>query len=132
MTPLFLVTEQSRLRRFYRTQNNSGRTCCFCRSLRRRQPRYWRCTNNGGSTSIRAHQISISEVLHQSAFSASATIDNPSQGQTKYVYARCAWDRQGIIQYESEPVMNRLSMLPENQLTDILMSLDRQYPRPKN
>ncbi len=35
------------------------------------------------------------------------------------------WDRIRIIQHESKPVMNRLSMLPENQLTDILMSLDR-------
>ncbi len=35
-------------------------------------------------------------------------------------------DRQGIIQYESEPVMNRLSMLSENQLTDIVAR--PQYP----
>jgi len=29
------------------------------------------------------------EVPHQLAFSASATIDNPQPGQTKYVYAKC-------------------------------------------
>ena len=34
-------------------------------------------------------------------------------------------DRQGLVQYESESVVNRLSMLPENQLADILASLDR-------
>ncbi len=41
-------------------------------------------------------------------------------------------DRQGVIQYESEPVMNRLNMLPENQLTDILMSLDHDIRDLKN
>ena len=34
-------------------------------------------------------------------------------------------DRQGLVQYESESVVNRLNMLPENQLADILTSLDR-------
>ncbi len=43
-----------------------------------------------------------------------------------YVFLR--FDR--VIQYESRPVMNRLIMLPENQLTDIYVARP-QYPRPK-
>ncbi len=77
--------------------------------------------NNCGSIIDQsAPDINKLEVPYQLAFSASATIDNPPQGQTKYVYAKCVFlgDRQGIIQYESEPVMNRLSAT-RNQLTDI-------------
>ena len=40
--------------------------------------------------------------------------------------------RQRLLQYESGLAMNRLSMLPENQLTDILTSLDRNIRDLKN
>ncbi len=42
------------------------------------------------------------------------------------------WGPTRVIQYESEPVMNRLSMLPKKtQLTDILMSAHCNIARPK-
>ena len=38
-----------------------------------------------------APDINKLEVPYQLAFSASTTIDNPPQGQTKYVYAKCVF-----------------------------------------
>ncbi len=67
------------------------------------------------------------------AFSASATIVSAIRRKVRRnMYTKCIfWGPTRVIQYENEPVMNRLSMLPENQLTDILMSLDRIL-RPTN
>ncbi len=81
--------------------------------LRRRQRYAGGCTNSGSIIIDQsAPDINKLEVPYQLAFSASATIDNPPQGQTKYVYAKCVFlgTTTGIIR-ESEPVMNRLSML---------------------
>ena len=43
----------------------------------------------GGSIDQSTPDINKLEVPYQLMFSASATIDNPPQGQTKYVYAKC-------------------------------------------
>ncbi len=93
--------------------------------LRRRQPDTLAVHNTGGSIIDQsAPDINKLEVPYQLALSASATIDNPPQGQTKYVYGVFLGTDKGLFSMKANSA-GPVEYATRNQPTDILMSLDR-------